>query len=97
MHIVHVSIRVKEEYLSSFKEATAENAKHSLQEAGVIRFDVLEKRDDPCEFLLVEVYNTLEDQLNHRETEHFKKWRIAVTKMLIEPYTFTKYKRHHIM
>lgn len=93
MYIVHVSIRVKEEHLSSFKEETSENAADSLKENGVILFDVMQERENPCQFLLVEVYNTPKDQLKHRETEHFKKWSTAVTNMLAEPYTLKKYKK----
>lgn len=91
MYTVHVSIRVKEEHISTFKEVSAENAKYSLQEAGVIRFDVLQQQDDPCEFLFVEVYKAPEDQQSHRQTAHFKKWRAAVTNMLATPYSFKLY------
>ncbi|MGG3451711.1 putative quinol monooxygenase [Domibacillus aminovorans] len=91
MYIVHVSILVKEEYLSSFKQATIINASNSLKESGVIRFDVLQDSDVPCQFVLVEMYNTQADQLKHRETEHFKNWRAAITNMLVQPYSFKKY------
>lgn len=91
MYIVHVSIQVKEEHLDSFKKVTAENASNSLQEPGIIRFDVLQNLDDPCQFLFIEIYNSPKDQLKHRETEHFKKWRNAVTSMLKEPYIINKY------
>ncbi|WP_185152231.1 putative quinol monooxygenase [Peribacillus simplex] len=91
MHIVHVLIRIKEGYLSSFMDITKENAANSFKEIGVYRFDILQQQDNPCEFLFVEVYNTVEDQLIHRETEHYKKWRAAVTDMLEKPYTSIKY------
>jgi autoinducer 2-degrading protein len=91
MYIVHVSIKVKEEHISVFREATIENAQNSVNEAGIARFDVLQQQDDPSRFLLVEVYYTPEDQLKHRETEHFKKWRATITDMIAEPYTFIKY------
>lgn len=89
--IVHVSIKVKEEHIAAFKEATIENAEKSLNETGVARFDVLQQQDDPTKFLLVEVYYTSEDQLKHRETEHFKKWRATITNLIAEPYQFIKY------
>ncbi|BAU28022.1 quinol monooxygenase YgiN [Aneurinibacillus soli] len=91
MFIVHVSIKVKEEHIATFKEATIENAERSLNETGIARFDVIQQQDDLTEFLLVEVYYTPEDQLKHRETEHFKKWRATITDLIAEPYQFVKY------
>lgn len=91
MYIVHVSIKVKNEYISKFREATIENAQNSVREDGIARFDVLQQQDDQSRFLLVEVYYSPEDQLKHRETEHFKKWRTIISDLLSEPYTFVKY------
>ncbi|WP_027415469.1 putative quinol monooxygenase [Aneurinibacillus terranovensis] len=91
MYIVHVSIKVKEQHISAFRKVSIENARNSLNETGVARFDVLQQQDDPSNFLLVEVYYTPEAQLKHRETEHFKKWRAAIADMIAEPYTFVKY------
>lgn len=91
MYIVHVSIKVKNECIEEFKKATIENAKNSINEAGIARFDVLQEQEDPSRFLLEEVYYTTEDQLKHRETEHYKKWRAAIDDLLAQPYTFVKY------
>lgn len=91
MHIVHVSILVKKECIEEFKKATMENAKNSMLEAGVARFDVLQQQEEPERFLLAEAYHATEDQLKHRETEHFKKWKSSTAAMLAEPYTFVKY------
>jgi quinol monooxygenase YgiN len=35
--------------------------------------------------VLVEVYHAPEDQLKHRETAHYLKWRDAVAEMMVEP------------
>ncbi len=91
MYIVHVSIKVKNECIEEFRQATIENAKNSLSEDGIARFDVLQEQEDPSRFLLEEVYYTTEDQLKHRETEHYKKWRAAIDDLLAQPYTFVKY------
>ncbi len=58
MHIVHVFVHVKPEHLEAFKAATVENARHSVQEPGIARFDVIQQADDPTRFVLVEVYRT---------------------------------------
>jgi len=52
---------------------------------------VLQQVDNPGNFLLCEVYFTPGDQLKHRETEHFKKWKAVTAQILQKPYTFVKY------
>jgi (4S)-4-hydroxy-5-phosphonooxypentane-2,3-dione isomerase len=56
MLIVHVHVLVKPESVEAFKAATLTNARASLKEPGVVRFDVVEQQDDPVRFVLVEVY-----------------------------------------
>ena len=91
MHIVHVYIHVKPEFVPAFVEATLANARNSVQEPGVARFDVVQQADAPNRFVLVEVYRTPEDQLRHRETQHYQAWRDAVADMMAEPRTAFKY------
>ena len=50
MYIVQVAIHVKPEVVEAFKAATLENARSSLREKGIARFDVLQQADDPCRF-----------------------------------------------
>ena len=91
MQIVHVHVHVKPEFIEAFKQATLENAGHSIQEAGNARFDVLQQTDDPTRFILVEVYKTAEASAAHKETPHYKRWRDAVMKMMAEPRQGIKY------
>ena len=91
MLIVHVSIRVKPEYVEAFKQASLENARNSLREPGIARFDVLQRQDDPARFVLVEAYRTNEAPAKHKETAHYAKWRDAVAPMMAEPRTSLKY------
>lgn len=91
MYIVHVHVRVKPEYIDDFKQATIENAAHSVQELGVARFDVVQQSDDPTRFILVEVYRTVEDAGEHKKTGHYAKWRDAVEGMMAEPRSSVKY------
>jgi (4S)-4-hydroxy-5-phosphonooxypentane-2,3-dione isomerase len=91
MLIVHVHIRVKLEFLEEFKAASSENARNSLQEPGIARFDVLQQVDDPCHFELIEVYRTPEDPAKHKETAHYNKWRELAEPMLAEPRSRTIY------
>jgi quinol monooxygenase YgiN len=91
MHIIIVQIHVKPEFVDSFKDATLENARNSVQEPGVARFDVIQQSDDPTRFELIEVYRTPEDQAKHRETFHYNKWRELAEPMLSEPRTRTTF------
>lgn len=85
MHIVHVFVHVKEEAVDAFKEASVANARASVQEPGIARFDVIQAKDDPTRFVLVEVYRTVDDPARHKETEHYTTWRDAVASMMAEP------------
>ena len=48
MLIVHVFVHVKEDRIEDFKRATLENARNSINEPGIARFDVVQKKDDPA-------------------------------------------------
>jgi len=91
MFIVHVFIHIKPDCIDAFKEATIENAKNSVKEPGIARFDVIQEIDDPARFVLVEVYRTPEDPAKHKETLHYRKWAETVTGMMFEPRTRTKF------
>jgi autoinducer 2-degrading protein len=91
MLIVHVHAHVKPEFIEAFKEATITNARYSVQEPGVARFDVIQQADDPARFVLVEVYRTNDAPAQHKETAHYQIWRDAVTPMMAEPRTSVKY------
>ena len=85
MIIVHVHVHVKAECVEDFKAATIENAGHSIAEAGVARFDVLQRKDDPYRFILVEVYRDAAAPSLHKQTAHYAKWRESVAPMMAEP------------
>jgi quinol monooxygenase YgiN len=87
MHIVHVFIEVKAEYLDDFIKATIENAQASLLEPGIARFDFLKDIDNPNRFILVEVYRTIDDPTRHKQTAHYKRWKEVVEPMMAGPRT----------
>lgn len=91
MLIVHVHVRVKPELVADFRQATIENARFSVQEPGIARFDVVEQQDDATRFVLIEVYRTPAAAAAHKETAHYAKWRDAVASMMAEPRQSTKY------
>ena len=91
MFIVHVFVHVKPDQVDAFKVATLENARNSVQEPGIGRFDVIQQQDDPTRFVLVEVYRTPDDPAKHKETAHYAKWRDTVADMMAEPRSAIKY------
>ena len=91
MLIVHVQVRVKPECVESFRKASLENARHSVQETGIARFDIVQQADDPTRFVLVEVYRTAEAPARHKETAHYQTWRDQVAPMMAEPRTSVKF------
>ena len=91
MLIVHVHVHVKADQVAAFRAASVENARQSVREPGVARFDVIQQQDDPTRFVLVEVYRTPEDPAKHKQTAHYQKWRDAVESMMAEPRSSVKY------
>jgi quinol monooxygenase YgiN len=91
MFIVHVHVRVKPECIEAFKAATLANARASLQEPGVARFDVVQQTDEPSKFVLVEVYRDAAAAAAHKETKHYPVWRDTVAAMMAEPRASVKF------
>lgn len=91
MLIVQVTVVVKAEFIEAFRQATLKNARRSVLETGIARFDVLQQADDPARFLLVEVYRTSDDPARHKATEHYRVWRDTVEEMMAEPRTSAKF------
>jgi quinol monooxygenase YgiN len=91
MLIIHVHVQVKPESVEAFREASLENARHSVQEPGIARFDVIQQSDDRSRFVLVEVYRTPEAAAQHKETRHYAVWRDTVASMMAEPRSSVKY------
>jgi autoinducer 2-degrading protein len=91
MLIVHVHVRVKPELVADFLDATRVNAKASLEEPGVLRFDVIQEQDDPTHVVLVEVYRDTGAAAAHKETAHYATWRDTVAEMMAQPRASTKF------
>ena len=92
MHIVHVFVRVKPEYIDAFKAASLENASNSVEEPGIARFDIIQRQDDVTRFVLLEVYH--DEHLApaaHKQTVHYSRWRDTVAEMMAEPRYAIKY------
>jgi quinol monooxygenase YgiN len=90
--IVHVQVQVKPSEVEAFRAATLENARASVQEPGIARFDVVQSLDDASRFVLVEVYRDPDAPAAHKQTAHYAKWRDTVAPMMAEPRSSAKFR-----
>lgn len=66
---------IKPEFVEKYKEATLENIRATLQETGIVRFELYQDQDDPTHFSLLEIYGDQETRDAHLQTAHFLKWK----------------------
>jgi len=74
-----------------FRDATLANARESLKEPGIARFDFFQQQDDPARFVLVEAYRSSEAPAAHKQTAHYQVWRDTVESMMAEPRSSVKF------
>jgi quinol monooxygenase YgiN len=91
MIVVNVYIKTYPESIEAFKNATLENARNSINEPGIARFDFIQQNDDSTNFLLVEVYRDEDSMMAHKQTSHYAKWRQAVENMMFQPRKSVRY------
>jgi autoinducer 2-degrading protein len=92
MLVVHVHVRVRPGDVERFLEATVANARASIEEPGVLRFDVIADEADPAHVVLVEVYRDAAGAAAHKETTHYAVWRDTVADMMQRPRESTKFR-----
>ena len=78
MFVVCVTVWVKPGFEDRFIEATRKNHEGTRKEPGNLRFDVLQKTDDPGQFFLYEAYGEEEDFKAHQQTKHYLEWKETV-------------------
>ena len=67
------------------------NARASLAEPGVLRFDIIQDQADPAHVVLVEIYRDDEASAAHKLTQHYATWRDAVADMMAAPRESVRY------
>ncbi len=95
MLIVQVQVQVRPECVADFISATLANARASVQEPGVARFDVLQQADDSSRLVLIEAYRDERAPAAHKETAHYAIWRDTVAPMMAAPRTSQRYQAIH--
>ncbi len=91
MLVVHVHVQVRPERVEHFLAATVVNARASLTEPGVLRFDVLRDDADAAHVVLTEVYRDADAAAAHKATPHYAAWRDTVEEMMAQPRASTKF------
>jgi autoinducer 2-degrading protein len=89
--VVHVHCHVKPAEVEAFAAATLVNAAASVKEPGIARFDVVQEREEPTRFVLIEVYRDAAAPAAHKQTAHYLAWRDAVAAMMAEPRQSQRY------
>ena len=85
MIVTLVHIWVKDAFIEAFVNATIDNHRHSIEEPGNLRFDILCDADNPAKFVLYEAYETEKDAADHKNTTHYLNWRNAVADWMAQP------------
>ncbi len=85
MYVVSVTVHVHSDQVDAFIRATLDNARHTRQEPGNVRFDVLQAEDEPTRLLLYEVYHAKDDFATHQQTEHYLRWKATVADYMAQP------------
>jgi quinol monooxygenase YgiN len=91
MLIVIVNVLVLADGVEAFKAATLANARASIEEPGIARFDVIQDRDEPTRFVLIEVYRDEQAPAAHKLTPHYLTWRDAVAPLMAAPRTSQRF------
>ena len=91
MLVVHVHVKVKPDGIEAFKAATIANARESVKEPGIARFDCVQQSDDATRFVLVEAYRSAEAPAAHKATAHYAAWRDKMEELMAEPRYSVKY------
>ena len=84
-----IYVFVKKDNVDAFAEATKLNREASIEEPGVLRFDVLQDAEDSAHFILYEVYRSEKSTQAHKETEHYASWKKTVEPMMARPRSST--------
>ncbi|KNC11263.1 autoinducer 2-degrading protein LsrG [Klebsiella sp. RIT-PI-d] len=72
MHVTLVEINVHDDKIEQFVEVFRQNHVGSVQEAGNLRFDVLQDPDTPTRFYIYEAYVDEQAVALHKTTPHYK-------------------------
>jgi quinol monooxygenase YgiN len=86
MYVVTPIFRIRPEHVAAFIAASLDDARGSVRdEAGCLRFDVVQDADDETRVLFFEVYRDRAAFDHHLTTPHFQRWNEWVRDWMAEP------------
>ena len=85
MFVTIVHVKVKQEHVEEFIEASTKNHHQSVKEPGNLHFDVLQKGNDPTSFALYEAYENQAASAAHKDTSHYLAWKETVASWMDQP------------
>lgn len=85
MIVTCVKVYVKEDHINDFIRASMKNHIGSALEPGNLRFDVLQGKTNPSQFLLYEAYESEEASAAHKQTAHYLEWKNTVADWMAQP------------
>jgi autoinducer 2-degrading protein len=92
MTLTCVYVHVKSDAVDKFINATISNHSKTVKEPGNLRFDFIQQADDPCRFMIYEVFEDEKAVADHKNTSHYLTWRDTVADFMSEPRQGVKYK-----
>jgi (4S)-4-hydroxy-5-phosphonooxypentane-2,3-dione isomerase len=75
MVIFQIDHYVKSDCIKAYQAAVLEDARNSILEKGVLRFEVFQEQANPAHFTLLEVYHDPQAREFHLQTPYLKKFR----------------------
>jgi quinol monooxygenase YgiN len=86
MYAVTPTFRIRPEHVAAFIAASLDDARGSVRdEAGCLRFDVVQDAADETRILFFEVYRDKAAFDHHLTTPHFGRWNETVRDWMAEP------------
>jgi quinol monooxygenase YgiN len=84
-HIVLVQVTIRPEMHEEFEAALLHNARESVRrDAGCLRFDVAQDKEQPTRWVLYEVYDSPDAHAAHRQSPHFLAYDQVAAKAVVE-------------
>ena len=88
MFVLFVTLKIKEQRIEQFREASLGDSEGSVRdESRCFRFDILQNSEKAHTFHHYEVYQDKVAFEEHQKTKHFKKWFASVEPWLDSPAT----------
>ena len=92
MILTCVYVHVRSDVVDKFINATISNHRETVKEPGNLRFDLVQQADDPCRFMIYEVFEDEKAAADHKSTPHYLTWRDTVADFMAEPRNGVRYK-----